>query len=603
MNYFKGSFVLVMCFFLFGNTTKSQTPVRNELGYVLINAEGKILTETIYDFISKESSDCFIAVKDGLWGYLNSNGEVIIDLEYDVAYPFNGAFSLVGKNGSYFQINKANKILNTLDWAQAPVVYNEKYLIVNNKEIFYEDGELLLESQHYLINAPKSGIIEWTNSSDTIFQYTALHDQKKLFKAFNYTDLDTLFITQQGYFGLAKTEKFKKYYSIYTDKGEELIKIPGEGIYPNFIRVVWEEYVFWAQGSSFLPEHLYDEQEVHYPMKYLSLFQRNFRTDYGFQLSDKYFNDQMVLLPETRKWIQFDGRRVTGKYIFDDVLPGDDIYTPVKLETEWFILNRKQDTLGKTPFKYIHQSGMNNGRFFASTENPGSTGEKWAFVNLEEGIVTEEIYGIPVIPYTNNLESYMESLYRWHADLNIVQKDGKMTFINNLGEIIWTNPASDPIVPKDYFRIEFSINQGEYKSIPSKNDFKKNQLSVRIDPINNGINVAIANTASKAALVSVQDNQFNAKLEYKNSKGEWEVIAFIDPSTCGNSYYSIEFPAKKMTMSQINLPKGNTEMLVRVSLDVDHENRMFSNEIIIKTNGSRMRVAEYFTGYGLMYNQ
>jgi len=585
-----------------GITVNAQTPVRNEQGYVLIDYDGEVLTKSTYDYISKASSRYFIAVKNGLWGYLNNNGEVVIQLQYDVAYPFNGAFALVGKNGSYHQINKQNKILNTIDWAQAPVVYNKQFLIVNHKNVFYEDGDLLLESQHYLINAPKSGIIEWRSSSDTILQYAARQNRKNILKVRNHIKSDTLFITQQGYLGLIKTEQNKKSYSIYNERAQPLAKMPTEGINPNNIRVVWRNFVYWPIGNAFYPERIYG-QEVHYPMQHLSYIKRNNKTEYGFQLSDKYFNDQMTLLPHTEKWIQFNGRYVTGKYIFDDIVPGDDRFTPVKMERDWYLLNRKKDTLTKTPFKYIHPLGMNDGRFFASTQDPGSSEEKWAFVNLEENIKTDEIYGVPVIP-RDDIGLFNETVfYEWDDHLNVVMKNGKRTFINNKGEIIWTNPMSKPITPQDYFKTEIIINQGNYKDVPSKSSFKKNQLSVRIGPSKNGIKVSIANTSKTIAPIVIQDGKFQTKLEYKNAKGEWEVIAFLDPSWCGNSYYPMDFPAKKMTIGQVNLPSGNTKMLIRVILEVNHETLLTSNEIIISTNGSRMRVPEYFRGYGLVHRR
>ena len=602
MNYSKISFSLLFFFFFLGVAVNAQTPVRNEQGYILIDYDGEVLTESTYDYISKASSKYYIAVKNGLWGFLNNNGEVVIPLQYDVAYPFNGEFALVGKNGNYHQINKQNKVLNTIDWAQAPVVYNKQFLIVNNNKVFYKDGDLLLESQHRLINAPKSGIIEWYNNSDTAIQYIAQSGRKRLFKAYNHNKLDTFFITQQGYLGFVRTEDDKKFYSIYNDRGQQLVKMPAKGIHPNFMRVVWENFVYWPNGKTFNPDPI-NGREVHYPMQYLSTIKRNNKTAYTFQLSEKYFKDQMILLPQTNKWIQFDGSEVTGKYIFDNVVPGDDTYTPVKMGRNWYLLNRKKDTLGTTPFKYIHPLGMKDGQFFASTQDPGRSGEKWAFVNLEEGIVTDEIFGIPSVP-RNDIGIFSETVfYEWNDGLNVVIKDGKKSYINNFGEIIWTNPTSKPITAQDFFKTEIKINQGNYKDLPSKHNFKKNKLSVRIEPSINGIEVSIANTAKTIAPIEIQDGLFQTKLEYKNTKGEWKVIAFLDPSWCGNSYYPIHFPANKMTTSQVNLPSGNTKTLIRVTLKVDHETLLNSNEITVSTNGSRMWILEYFTGSGSTYKR
>ena len=65
MNYFKILFSLVLISSLLRITASAQTPVRNEQGYVLIDYDGEVLTESSYDYISKASSRYYIAVKNG----------------------------------------------------------------------------------------------------------------------------------------------------------------------------------------------------------------------------------------------------------------------------------------------------------------------------------------------------------------------------------------------------------------------------------------------------------------------------------------------------------------------------------------------------------
>ena len=599
MKQFLLNFCTLLIFLSSTIVLNAQTPVRNSEGYVLIDYNGRVITKFTYDFIGEEFSNYFVAVKNGRWGYIDDIGKEVIPFEYDVTYPFNGSFALVGKSGYYYHINKLNQKLDTLNWPKSPLVYQRNLLLSNEAKnrVTYSDGTIALASQHELIFSERSGIIEWKKELDSVYLYTMPLGTHKIRIAEKYANVDSVVITHQGFLCLVRKEKGKSVISIYGDYEKLMLQIPTQETDLKKIRLVWNKYVFWPEGSAFYQETLFG-QEVHYPMQYVSRIGSNVKTNYVFQLCDKYEKDKMMLLPNTEKWIQFNGNYITGSRIFDDIVTGDKTYTPVKVDRAWYLLNRHEDTLGITKFKHIHHIGMDKGRFFASTQDPSTSDEKWAFVNLKNGTITEEVFAIP-LKNTHVYDLYENpEIYHWDELLNKVIKDGKEVFIDKNGNIIWTNPKETAITANDFFGTDFIFRFGNFKSIPKNQNFNKKQLSLKLEIIPNGINVILANTSNKKIIIEVQDNYFRASLEYKNRDGLWETIAFLPPSWCGNSYYPLEFPAEKMTHTKIIFPKGNSQTVLRVKILKGDGTFLVSNEVSASTNEGKLWVAKYYDGFG-----
>ena len=91
------------------NPLFGQRAVSSRDGYHLMNEDGDILTDAAYEYIGQEYSEAFVAIKAQGWGFINRQGKPLFPMTYDVAYPFDGAFALVGAAGKYYHINKSNK--------------------------------------------------------------------------------------------------------------------------------------------------------------------------------------------------------------------------------------------------------------------------------------------------------------------------------------------------------------------------------------------------------------------------------------------------------------------------------------------------------------
>lgn len=595
--------LLVSLLFFLPYFSFAQNPVRNEQGYLLIDYDGEILSETGYDFIGEASSHLHVAVKDGRWGYLNSSGNVAIPLDYDVAYPFNGSFALVGKDEQYFHINQQQQVLDTFDWPKAPLVYNKRLLLANEGKniVYYEDGQVLLESKEALLLAAKSGIIRWNKEKAQAEQYISPLGRNRLHLYKTHLEVDSITITHEGFLSLLKSKEGLQYYEVYDERNPQAIaSIPAKGNHASYIKEVWRNFIFWPEGQVFYRE-IPIGSESHFPMQFMNLKGKSRKTDKVFLLCDKYYQDQVALLPGTEKWVPFDGNYIQGNLLFDNVAPGDEKYTPVKIGESWQLYNRHEEKLETQHFQYIHPIGMNEGRFFASSQNPGTFEEKWAFVNLKEGIVSEEFFAVPLERRSAFLLYESSTPYHWGEELNRLIKDGSYVYVNNLGQIVWTEPPTKPLQAKDFFETELQLKP-QFQELPNKHNYKKNDLVVFIQPSNTGIEIHLVNATKDTLPIEIQDGYFQAKIEFKNKEGKWVKIIELEPATCGNSYYPLLFPSKSISRSQVHFPKGTVDLLIRVKIDRGHLTESISNELSVKVNKGRLWVSKYQEGFGSKVN-
>ncbi len=91
-------------------------PIYKDKKFFFINAQGEQLSTELSNFRLIEGgfgmglygfSDGLAAVRvDKKWGYMDTNGKVIIELKYDNASAFDNGYALVKKGKSFFVINK-----------------------------------------------------------------------------------------------------------------------------------------------------------------------------------------------------------------------------------------------------------------------------------------------------------------------------------------------------------------------------------------------------------------------------------------------------------------------------------------------------------------
>lgn len=86
--------------------------VENNEKYQLINKKGKKISKKEFDDAKAFSSNGYAPVcKDGKWGYINSDGKLVIDYTYDDAKSFSNGYAAVCKDGKWGYIDSDNNLI------------------------------------------------------------------------------------------------------------------------------------------------------------------------------------------------------------------------------------------------------------------------------------------------------------------------------------------------------------------------------------------------------------------------------------------------------------------------------------------------------------
>lgn len=78
--------------------------------YVMLNGDGKTVTTQKYQDAKCFLDDTYAAVEiNGLWGFVDNQGKVVIEPVYEDALSFSNGFAAVKKDGLWGYINLEGK--------------------------------------------------------------------------------------------------------------------------------------------------------------------------------------------------------------------------------------------------------------------------------------------------------------------------------------------------------------------------------------------------------------------------------------------------------------------------------------------------------------
>lgn len=117
----------------------------NDIFYGLINDKGKIVQPIIFSVISELESEGFVKFsKNERWGFMNTQGDIIIDAKYDFVDVFTRGYAIVELNGKKGYINTKGDLIiqpqftdcKDFNGGYAFVFTEKSYGIINNKGVF-----------------------------------------------------------------------------------------------------------------------------------------------------------------------------------------------------------------------------------------------------------------------------------------------------------------------------------------------------------------------------------------------------------------------------------------------------------------------------------
>lgn len=95
-------------------------------GYQMINTKGKQVGELTFDDARAFTKEGYAAVcKDGKWGFVDSDGELVIDYTYENAESFQNGFASVASDGKWGYINEKGAMVISPEFLQTTHISEE----------------------------------------------------------------------------------------------------------------------------------------------------------------------------------------------------------------------------------------------------------------------------------------------------------------------------------------------------------------------------------------------------------------------------------------------------------------------------------------------
>lgn len=523
-----------------------------------IDRTGRVVIPAVY-YNGGDFSEGLAAVRrGGYFGFIDAAGREVIPAVYDFARSFDHGVARAYKNGQVYFIDKNNEL--ALDTAFADLVFINGYMaIVTTKT--EKQGLMNMHTRKLL--------------ADTLFEtidgvYRNIVQVKIKGKSASdpwdrsYAVLDTMGNFIVPFEKYTQIRPFSDGYAVargYKGGVEKNIVIDTEGK-EIFERATSDQsyiYSSFAEGLARLPLQrkvagLYSEREVSYEAF----------IDTGGKIvfadtTARYMQD----FARGRSFVYCYGGYYLMNRSFGQV--GTDTFTQVPENgfTQPYAIVKKQeagygiiDTNGvfvvAPKYERILETGLEDGFFFFAVQD-------------QEGA---ERIGIGTLTGVELLQPVMQDVDRsgFHNGLLKAIIDNKLSYIDKSGKIAWQEKQAAPAAWRNR-NIDFMERAGFYAySEPDKqalggygssrnypqrvtrnHKFPPARLAVIVDTSkpdtlgesNPAWNVYVVNTTKGAKLFGAQDSRLAMYVQAKGQDGVWRDIEYLPRSSCGNSYHKL----------------------------------------------------------------
>ncbi len=118
--------------------------VKDKKGYRLINAKGKRIGKLTFDDAKAFTEDgCAAVCRDGKWGFVNTDGELVIDYTYEDAQSFRNGLAAVNADGLWGYVDEEGKMMITPRFTAATHFSGAGTAAVQIKEDGEEEWKLI----------------------------------------------------------------------------------------------------------------------------------------------------------------------------------------------------------------------------------------------------------------------------------------------------------------------------------------------------------------------------------------------------------------------------------------------------------------------------
>lgn len=240
----------------------TRAEINNKWG--LIDEKGNFVVSTIYDYIARASDSTWVYKNKGKYGFLKSNGKVLIPAQFDFAGEMseNGDMALIQVDKKYGYVNKSGKVVISPKYDKgmdfnngcAKVKLNNQWGVVDVTGKFYPGFyqnyyEGLIDNKYPILLS-----LTMSNSTELSGEYNYKSRTENLFLQGNVTENQGIVLTEIG--SDKTTGSFQgKWDSDYTKIEGEWKNADGTKTFPFTLKKI-------AVGDTYIAEGI----QIDYPI-------------------------------------------------------------------------------------------------------------------------------------------------------------------------------------------------------------------------------------------------------------------------------------------------------------------------------------------------
>lgn len=580
----------------------------------------------------------FKIYENGLYGYIDSTGAVVIPPKFKGAGEFSEGLAPVREKGYYGYIDETGKyVLPAIyDYAESFKEGLAKIYIDGNANIIDKTGKLKInfitsEIKDYtgsLVKVKSSknnwGVVKLNGNLiiDTIYdQISDISEGIYIISNYNgpYSAIDSNGTIIVPFGSFDDISEFQNGFSVVRwDGGENpndntgsncgIIDLTGRLIFskvdaPGFLIhspvsndsvFIVKEYYYTSYKNNVISRD---------SLKYSGIMDLNGNltavkpNDFDLQ----YMKGKIYYKDSTDRYFQIDKEgRLTGNIVFRDDWDKVSSYKFARREKDsgkYGIIDSTLKFILEPSFDFYQMMNKNFQFIFGS------------YINDTYGETDRFKYTLGISDLNGNIilrPEYDQIDYKgFFNGLVLVRKSGKTMYINKEMKVVWEKKIPEttkaPSLDIDYQLMTW-FNDGKYNSgwLPLYNiniddlqedvSYLNNHISLLLtknktlfDKKNKGITLYLINDCYSHISVPGVDNALYMVLQAKDKFGNWKNIEAFPSSTCGNSYNDTKIRYKSIRKYSVPEYSGELKTKIRAMLKIFDENKkikyIYSNEI------------------------
>lgn len=559
--------------------------------YGYIDSTGKIVIPPKYKNAGEFSEGLAPVRENGYYGYIDETGKYVIDPQYDYAENFNYNYAIIYEEGKPNFINKfgvkltSSSYLNIYQFKKNLVqvcTFSGKYGVLNTK------GKLIIDTAYKEITHFNDGI-------SIVIDYNS---------QFSAIDTSGKIIVKPGIYhrinnfskGFAKVFCNENIDGIPANCDRGYINTKGELIFSQKLPPRSELSDYVSHDSLFILTENPAEDKTIYSLMDMKGNVIKVLDNKSFQMN----RNVIYILDSNSLYHEIDIRGNTnGNKVFLD-WNGDSHMFGFKGDTLMGIIDTSLDFAIKPSFNLIYY--VLNSEYLIFAEFVRDTKGNYIYdrsgYNVRKyGICTNkgEIILYPTIDDYDYENGYLNGLL-------LCKIEGKTAYINEHGEIVWIQTSSNEprYLDIDYklqtwYTIDYygwrtvkhsitdtSLNGIEYIEDNFSIILSRNEKSI-FNKYYNGISLYIINDCDHSIRVPSVDGALYIVLEAKDRSGKWRQIESFPSSWCGNSYVKSSLNPKYFLKFSVPDYRGGYRTKLRAVLEIYNNKekhvKIYSNEI------------------------